>query len=436
MPVGLHVDMAVVEQFVEQDRMACEVVRGPARGAHQVGHALECLRILLQQRQIGAAAADCLDQFEAASQRLFRVLRGGGDLDETWHQRVQSPADLCGQLLITWAVVQFGQLVCHALRVGVAQLTQHRVEGVFAARRPYGVDLVLAVLFRWVAENVVEVAADHFANGSELFEHGLASVELHGASDQIEIVRGVRQVVCLRVVQILQPVLEPAQKVIGAGQLVNRVRSEDAAFRQFGQHPQRRPDLQFAITPAADQLENLCDELDFADATRPDLDVVGTLAARYLAADLRMKVAHGIERAVIEVFAKHEGAGDFLEFGIAFAVERACLDPGVALPLAPLSDEVALQRVERAHQRPGIAVGAQAHVHPEDLPVLGDVGQRLDDAFAESLEEFEVADDLGAAGIAVFRVDENQVDVRRDIELAPAELAHADDDELLLPARG
>ena len=40
-----------------------------------------------------------------------------------------------------------------------------------------------------------------------------------------------------------------------------------------------------------------------------------------------------------------------------------------------------------------------------------------------------------AVGLAVLRIDEDQVDVGRDVELAAAELAHADDDEILRAAR-
>ncbi len=49
---------------------------------------------------------------------------------------------------------------------------------------------------------------------------------------------------------------------------------------------------------------------------------------------------------------------------------------------------------------------------------------------------FEIRDRSGTIGVAVLGIDEDQVDVRRDVELAPAELAHADDDQLLGPPVG
>jgi hypothetical protein len=44
--------------------------------------------------------------------------------------------------------------------------------------------------------------------------------------------------------------------------------------------------------------------------------------------------------------------------------------------------------------------------------------------------------DLCAVGVAILGIDEDQVDVRGHVELAPAQLAHADDDQFLRPAIG
>ena len=149
-----------------------------------------------------------------------------------------------------------------------------------------------------------------------------------------------------------------------------------------------------------------------------------------------MQLAHGVDRAEVEVLAEHERAGDVAQLRPALAAQHAALDPGVAFPLAALGDEVVLEHVEAAHQRAGVAVGAQAHVDAEHLAVLGDIVQGLDELLAQALEELVVADHLLAAGVAVFGVDEDQVDVGRYIELAAAKLAHADHQQLLLPAGG
>ena len=107
-------------------------------------------------------------------------------------------------------------------------------------------------------------------------------------------------------------------------------------------------------------------------------------------------------------------------------VHDARLDPGVALPFAALGHEVVLERVERADQRPGVAVRAQPHVDAEDLAVGGDFAERGDQALAEAGEEVVVLDPLRPGGVAILGVDEDVVDVGRDVQLAAAELAHAD----------
>jgi hypothetical protein len=64
------------------------------------------------------------------------------------------------------------------------------------------------------------------------------------------------------------------------------------------------------------------------------------------------------------------------------AGQGACLDPGVALPLAALREEVVFQHVEAADQRAGVTVGAQPHVDAEDLAIPGDIGDGVDQLFA------------------------------------------------------
>jgi hypothetical protein len=201
------------------------------------------------------------------------------------------------------------------------------------------------------------------------------------------------------------------------------------------------PDLQRRVAAAADQLEDLGHELDLADAAGAELDVIGHVLARDFAADLRVQVAHGVDGAEVEVLAEDEGArnlaqrlhplADCRAVGIRAGVHDARLDPGVAFPFAALGDEVVFQRVERADQRPGVAVRAQAHVDAEHLAVGGQVAERLDHALAEAGEEIVVFDRFRPGGLAFFGIDEDVIDVRGDVQFAPAQLAHADDQQAL-----
>ncbi len=170
-------------------------------------------------------------------------------------------------------------------------------------------------------------------------------------------------------------------------------------------------DLQAAVASAANQLEYLGDELDFADAAGAELDVVGHIAAGDFLADLRMQLTHRVDGAEIEILAEHERAGDRGQFIVALAGHRSRLDPGVALPLAPLGDEIVLQHVEAGHQRSRVAVRSQPHVYAEHLAVAGHFGERADQLAAELGEELEIADRVRPVGIAIVGIGEDQVDV-------------------------
>jgi len=132
--------------------------------------------------------------------------------------------------------------------------------------------------------------------------------ETHGMCDDRLVFGFVRQAVRLCIVQILQPVFEAAQKLVGGGQFERRVERDLLPFGEQRQHLQRRLDLQLRVAATADQLEYLGDELDLADAAGAELDVAGHVLARHLAADLRVQAAHRVDCAEIQIFAEDEGA--------------------------------------------------------------------------------------------------------------------------------
>jgi hypothetical protein len=240
----------------------------------------------------------------------------------------------------------------------------------------------------------------------------------------------------LRVVEILEAVLQPPQEDVGGGELHDRLLAELAPRAERLERLERRPRAQGRVAPAADQLEALRDEFDLADPARTELDVAGQVAACDLLPDLRVELAHRVDRAVVEVLTVHERMRDLGELRAHARIaprDDARLDPGVALPFAALRDEVLLERLEAGSERPGIAPRAQPHVDAEDLAVRRRVGQRADHALPEPDEEFVVRE--SARCRAFVRVDEHQVDVGRHVELAPAELAHADDQQLLRAGR-
>ncbi len=111
------------------------------------------------------------------------------------------------------------------------------------------------------------------------------------------------------------------------------------------------------------------------------------------------------------------------------ARDRAALDQRLPLP-GPAAGHIVAQRgIERASQRPLFAVGAQPHVDAIGHPQRGVVGQQTDDVAAHPGKELGVRHDLGALGLAVFVVEEYQIDVGAVVELLAAELSQAQDDE-------
>src|SRR6266513_4586864 len=117
-------------------------------------------------------------------------------------------------------------------------------------------------------------------------------VETHCPRDERTVSRLLGQLVRLRIVQVLQPVLQAPQEHVGPGELVERRGGEQLLLREQREHCERRADLQRRVAAAARELEHLRDELDLADAARPELDLIGELPARHLLADLRVQLAH------------------------------------------------------------------------------------------------------------------------------------------------
>ena len=238
----------------------------------------------------------------------------------------------------------------------------------------------------------------------------------HGLCNQgaVCIVDGKRMGLC--VFEVLQPMLEIAQKNISLAQLRFRVLLYQSLSRQRRQHFEGGSHAQAGVAPAAYELKGLRNELDLADASRTEFDVIGQFAARHLRPDLSVQVAHCGECPVVEVFAEHERAHDRRERSGLVACERASLYPGIALPFAPLGHQVLLESVKAGGERSGIAPRSQAHVYPEYPAVGGRFGQSGDQPAAQAREEFVVADGAGAAcrsapGFSFFRIEENEIDV-------------------------
>ena len=181
---------------------------------------------------------------------------------------------------------------------------------------------------------------------------------------------------------------------------------------------------------AANHLENLRDKFNFADAARAQFDIVVHLAFLHFPPDLAVQLAHGVVGVVVQIFAEHERA---YQRGNAVFLRRddACLAPGIALPFAPLRDQILLQSRLAAHQCAAVAVRPQAHVDAEHLPVFGNVVQQRNQFLSHFGEKFLIGALAFAVCAAVFRIDENQIQIGRHVQFETARLAHGHNGQML-----
>ncbi len=439
-PVGRLGHQARVEQLVEQDGMAREVLRGPARRREQLHHAAERLRLFGEQREVGGAAGDGLEEFQGAGDRGLRMRGRGGRLQHARQQQVEALAALRGQLLVAAAGAEALQPVEQRCRLGkAARLEDRAARGGVAGAQPHRPEVVTggrdaAAVAVGAREHRVEMPRHLQAMHVEALAERRPVGVGHARRDARAVVVAGRQLVGLRVLQILQPMLHLAQEDVRLREFAHRDRLEQAALGEAREHLERGPHLQRTVAPAADQLVRLGDEFDFANAARTELHVLGEIAAHHFLADLRMQRTHRADGAVVEILAVHERPNQRRELahgGIVAAADHAALDPRIALPLAALRDEVLLQRVEARDQRARVAPRPQAHVDAEHAAVGGRLVEQRDDAPADAGEVLVIGDAARPGQVAFLGIDEHEVDVGGDVELASAQLAHADHQQRL-----
>ena len=366
---------------------------------------------------------------EHALERRVAVRVRGRSLDGKRHETLEARLTRGGHLPVTQARSQRGELALCYFRLFVTERRQELRHALGVVGRegllpPRG---EVVVLPRSLHENFVEVSRhDRAVPVERLLQPGVVAAA-HRFCNQRAIGARARQRMRLLVIEVLKTVLEVAQEHVRLGELAHGVRIEQPALREERQHVERRLAPQRRIAAAADQLEELHDELDFADAAGPELDVVGDIAALDLRAHLPVQIAHRREGAVIEMAAKHERPHEIHQLRAAIPGERPRFDPGVTLPLAALRDEIVFEHVEARDERPAFAVRAQPQIDAKNITVLGQLRKHCGEPPRKPREEFVIAERARAVGLAVLRIDQHEIDVRRHVELAAAELPHADD---------
>ncbi len=237
-----------------------------------------------------------------------------------------------------------------------------------------------------------------------------------------------RQRVRLQVGHHLQPMLPGAQPHVGRAQLFRR-RLRDPAMRgQRLQHVQRAPPAQRRVAPAGDELLRLHEELYLADAAAPQFQVVPghldvAVALHRVDAPLhRVHVGNGRIVQILAPYPRRQLLHEALaQRHVAAAGPR--LDPRRPLPRLADAEIVVQRHLHWQRHRRGAGVGPQPQVDAHHLPVLGDVGQDVDQPPHQPDEH--------RAGIAPRRhrrprwlEQEDEVNIGGVVQLPRAALAH------------
>ncbi len=195
--------------------MLAQVFRRPVAGGNQLHQALHRLRIFGQKGQIAGAAANGFQQLQGTRQGGIRVGLFGRREDKLRQQLAHALAAAFRQTAIAAAQSELQQ----ALRA-VGSLLK-TVFGQHVLQRGLVHVLVPNLLLRrfLLPENLPKLLADHGAVCAELrIQRGVVGIA-HAQRQQSALGGIVRDVLGLLVVQILQPVLQIAQKNIGRIQL-------------------------------------------------------------------------------------------------------------------------------------------------------------------------------------------------------------------------
>ncbi len=227
--------------------------------------------------------------------------------------------------------------------------------------------------------------------------------------------------------------LDPAQKHIGAAQVLDRLGGHPLVRVELAQHVEGARSAHLGPPPAENELLRLDEELDFANAATAELDVVarnGNLVVPADRVDLALHRVNVGDGGVVEVLAPDEGdeIGEKAPAEIEIASGGAGLDQGRALPVLAerLVIGVSAEGGEGDRRRGGI--GPEAQVDSEDVPVAGallqETGERLGDAHEERARLHALGNRRGSRVI-----EHDEIDVARIVELARAVLTERQDDQ-------
>ncbi len=196
-----------------------------------------------------------------------------------------------------------------------------------------------------------------------------------------------------------------------------------------GRRAQRR------VGAAVHELQQLDAELDVAQTARAELELTGGLPVGHVLLDPPAHRLDVLDEVVAAGGAPHEG-GDRALVGLA-QLEVPRRHPGLEqrLELPGLGPPLVVGAVagHRAHQRAGLALGAQRRVDRPQRALAGGCGAG---AHRRGRQQRTDPQRLVLVGPVGRLGDEDDVDVGDVVELAAAGLAHADDRQPALLVSG
>ena len=185
--------------------------------------------------------------------------------------------------------------------------------------------------------------------------------------------------------------------------------------------------MKFPVTPTPDQLERLHHKLDFTNTTTAQLDIILKPFAPHLAANHGFHTAQGLERTEIHILAVNKWPQALHQHlpSALVASHNPSLDHRVTLPVTPLVLIIRLEGGKTQRQCATLAIGPQAHVHTEDKAVRRNLIQGLDQSLPQADEKLLIINGTRAApGFPLPGKGEDQVDIRRDVQLPTTQFAH------------
>ena len=238
----------------------------------------------------------------------------------------------------------------------------------------------------------------------------------------------------LPIVDLLQTMLRRSQKSVRGAQRLHRMGRQQLELTQTREHRQETPVPERGRSSTPHHLKRLCGELDFPDPPGAVLHAVLHALAGDLLFHHRLQRAQRLQRPEVDVAPVHEWTQPLQQLRRQHhvAADRAGSNERIAFPVATVGLVVLLERIEAEHQGALGSEWTQPHVDAIDESVRGRLAQHLHQLARELQEESVVVDAAPSSlGLSVLGEREDEIDVGGEVQLARAELAQRQNDELL-----